>query len=392
MKHLLIQLSVFLILSLFILIPFGYLARVPINGQVAFFLIEPAFVLLTFFLFILFKKKQNLLHDRCIQVSAAFIVFSVFSLIMNSWNYVLYSTAVGFLYLARITPILLFTPVAFSVIKINLIKRRRELMIGVVVSAHLIILFSLIQYFLYPELRNIMYLGWDPHLYRMLGLYFDPPIAGVVYILFALFFYLSGQFKHIYFKYVLPCIFLLMTLLTYSRITYIAAGVILSFILLSEKRYRILAGIAVLFLVVLFLLPRQFGEGVNLLRTKTIQARVEDYQEGWKVFASNPIFGAGYGRLRYYREQTTRLRDEGLAESHAGASFHSSYMTLLASTGVIGLILFTFSLYLLSRKSKYLTYGVSFLAVAAIGDNVLLHPIPMILLLLLAAVDQLSLS
>ena len=128
------------------------------------------------------------------------------------------------------------------------------------------------------------------------------------------------------------------------------------------------------------------------MRTKTIQARVEDYQEGWKVFASNPIFGAGYGRLRYYREQTTRLRDEGLAESHAGASFHSSYMTLLASTGVIGLILFTFSLYLLSRKSKYLTYGVSFLAVAAIGDNVLLHPIPMILLLLLAAVDQLSLS
>lgn len=392
MKHLLIQLSVFLILLLFLLIPFGYLARVPINGQVAFFLIEPVFALLTLLLFILFKKKQSLLHDRYIQVSAAFVVYSIFSLMINSWNYVFYSTSVGFLYLARITPILLFTPVAFSVIKNNFMKRKKALMISAVVSAHLVIFVSLVQYFLYPELRNIMYLGWDPHLYRMLGLYFDPPIAGAVYVLFALFFYLSGQFKHMYFKYVLPCIFLLMMLLTYSRITYIAAALIVFSLLLSEKRYRILAGIAVLFVVVLFLLPRQFGEGVNLLRTKTIEARAEDYEEGWKVFTSSPIFGTGYGRLRYYREQTTKVGDKGLVESHAGASFHSSYMTLLASIGVIGFILFTLSMYFLSRKSKYLLFGVSFLAIAAMGDNVLLHPIPMILLLLLAAVDQLSLS
>src|SRR3989344_8268462 len=41
--------------------------------------------------------------------------------------------------------------------------------------------FSLLQYFFYPDLRNLLYAGWDPHLYRLFGVFFDTSISGAIF-------------------------------------------------------------------------------------------------------------------------------------------------------------------------------------------------------------------
>ena len=40
---------------------------------------------------------------------------------------------------------------------------------------------GVIQYFLYSNLRNLQYLGWDPHQSRVFGQFLDTSVAGAIY-------------------------------------------------------------------------------------------------------------------------------------------------------------------------------------------------------------------
>ena len=39
---------------------------------------------------------------------------------------------------------------------------------------------GILQYLLYPNLRNLSYLGWDPHYYRLFSTFLDPNFAGLL--------------------------------------------------------------------------------------------------------------------------------------------------------------------------------------------------------------------
>jgi O-antigen ligase len=64
-------------------------------------------------------------------------------------------------------------------------------------------------------------------------------------------------------------------------------------------------------------------------------ARTTMYEEGWKLFYENPIAGIGMGNYRVY--------------SSLDAYSHSDYMEVLASTGVVGFLLY-FSIYFVLIK------------------------------------------
>ena len=55
------------------------------------------------------------------------------------------------------------------------------------ISGSLIVLLGFIQLMFYPALRNLYYLGWDEHLYRMFSTFLDPNFAGAFFVLFTLF-------------------------------------------------------------------------------------------------------------------------------------------------------------------------------------------------------------
>jgi O-antigen ligase len=128
----------------------------------------------------------------------------------------------------------------------------------------------------------------------------------------------------------------------------------------------------VLLISLVFIAPKQFGEGVNLTRTFSIFSRVKDYQDGLKLFLERPIIGYGYNRLRTVKKDYT---------SHSGSAFSSSYLTILVSAGVMGFISLIGLMRLIWTKTagKYRSVLI-FLATISFFDNVFLHPFILYLL------------
>jgi O-antigen ligase len=150
-------------------------------------------------------------------------------------------------------------------------------------------------------------------------------------------------------------------------------------------RLRVIANctlfwVGVIFLFLIFLLPRPFGEGVKLERIFTIKARAADYQEGIQLWWKKPILGYGYNRLRYIKK-TDKC-------SHAGAAFSSSFLTLLVASGVIGLIGLIGLIGQIFRQTDQLARTIILVAtIASLFDNVLLNNFILLLFLVIISVS-----
>lgn len=251
------------------------------------------------------------------------VVTGVLSLIWGFWNYTSIENLVGLAYLFR----LILLSVFFA--QINLIKKI-ELKHMWNILCTLVLIGSYIQYFFFPNFWPLIYLGWDPHMYRAVGTFFDPTVAGVIFIfiMFSLYFnylenknrwYLIGVFL------VIPLIFL-----TYSRITYITFVLSLLYYLIATKNLRFFFIGIIGFVIILFSLPRPEGAGVQLERMFSITSRLKENQKGLVLFAKSPLLGVGFNRI---------------GSVNASSGYPSSFMTVLVSTGLLGLGAFLYLFY-----------------------------------------------
>ena len=126
-----------------------------------------------------------------------------------------------------------------------------------------------------------------------------------------------------------------------------------------------------MFLTLVFIIPKPSGEGVNLKRFYSIASRGEDYLIGFNLWKKKPILGYGYNRIRYVKKD---------GSVHSGASFSSSFLTMMVSSGIIGLLGFLGVLINLGRINKRSQYLIIFLGIISLFDNVLLHPFILYLL------------
>lgn len=338
-------------------------------GRISFFNqqinIYPFEIVLVVIIFILFSKRHFslLLKSACLLNGILFI-----SLVNGFWEYNLLQNLVGIAYLIRFSLYILFLLLLLT--SSNEIKKMATKSFWVLVI--LIPFFSIVQYFLYPDLRNLYYLGWDPHLSRVFGSFFDSTVTGTILVLLFFWNIVNIQKKRISIHIILPVVIFILILLTYSRITYIEF--IVGIILLLYSRIGLLktVGLIGLFAAVLFLLPRPFGESVKLERIFTIESRVTDYKEGFKLFSKKPILGYGFDRLKYARGVEI--------SSHAG-NYSSSFLTILVSSGIVGMgafIYFLFRLYFFIPKEMRL-----FLVIVLVGslfDNLFLNNFVLLIL------------
>ena len=188
---------------------------------------------------------------------------------------------------------------------------------------------GLFQFVLYPNLRNLEYLGWDPHYYRLFSTFFDPNFAG----LFIALTYLLGLTtrKH----WIAQIVNLLALYLTYSRSSYLAlfAGVFVWIIL--KKRWQIFWLMALGIAVILFI-PRPGGDTLRLTRQDSTISRVENWQESLTLAGKSPIVGLGFNTLRSVR---------GDPVSKAASGVDNSFLFLLVTTGIVGLVTYMFLLW-----------------------------------------------
>ena len=310
----------------------------------------------------------------------------VLSLVVSLYWFSLSQNLIAALYMLRLTLYLLaidIVPVYISR-KFSAIRATYIHIISIALIAP-----AVLQYVLFPDLRGLFYQGWDPHEFRIFGQYFEPAIAAAIYMLMGVSLvalWKLKQYKKIIIGYIIGL--LVLATLTFSRAFYLASFVTLIGIGLGKKNLRgVIIAALLLILFVASLAPKPFGEGVDLLRRSTISSRLTDYQEGIRVSLMNPALGIGYNHIRAVKRGSDEIE---VNNSHAGASFHSSFLIILATGGIIGLSVYIAYLIRLSQQSSVIASSILFLSVFALFDNVLLHPFVLTILVYVRSIDLIS--
>lgn len=219
--------------------------------------------------------------------------------------------------------------------------------VGVILAA-----LGWIQYFFYPNLRNLEYLGWDPHLQRIFSTYLDPNYFGLILVLSIILWWFT--LKNVPVVRALGIAFLFLTLLfTHSRSSYLTLGVVMSGYLLLSRRWMIVAIMLLSFIVAIVLLPQPAGEGGSLLRVFTLEARLENWRMGMEMVRDYPLLGVGFDTLRYakasYLPETIDV-----SSSNSGAGLDNSFLFVAATTGLVGLTAFLLFVYRVFRYTDSL--------------------------------------
>jgi len=357
-----------LLILTFFLFSLGQLGRVSFfNQQVNFYLYEVlmGILLLFYFLKLEFTPLKKLFDSQ--QWIFWGFIYLLISFFVKFFDYSLFENIVSFLYLLRLFfYFLFFTYLYFYYQK----KEKKVLVLGFLIFSFLTIIFSFVQFFLYPNLRNLAYLGWDVHQNRVFGVFFDTSVAASIYGLFFLFWL---NYKNTRYLWLLPPLFLLLYF-TYSRFVIFSffLTLFLFFLKKSSLRYFFITLVFLIFLLIFF--PQKSGFGVNLNRFFSIEARIKENILGIEMGLKNPLLGIGYNRIRFFRQKNNFLWQSDFNIYHGASSFQSTYVTLFVATGVVGLLFFGKGLIKLIDGSKEFFYLIFFIAISSLADNLLLHP------------------
>lgn len=346
----------------------GQLGRISFGGgAVNIYLYEILICVTITFLFFKHKFLPIISIVKKVPFLLAFLICMIITFLFRVSEFSLQENIVAFLYLVRLGLYFLYFSFLTYETRGTLPKSYHSITQFSFIS---LVLLSVTQYFLYPDLQNLYYQGWDPHLYRAFGTFLEPVILGTVTVLYMLYFFFHHMKKS--FRTILLVAGVLIGLLSFARSVYL--GLVMTILLyFSTKKKTVLIGFLILFVIGILLLPKSSGEGLNLLRTSTIISRAESYQQGLALWNKNPLFGTGYNRIAYEKNREGMI-EKAETRNHAEASLHSSFLIILVTGGAIGLFLFGASLYHLAKFSVFSYYAVVFLSVVSLFDNVLLHP------------------
>lgn len=344
-----------LIVTFFIFFPFGQLLRIERDFSFGKVVIQPIDIIAFFSLFFLISNHFKI--PKIFKFIRNFLLVSLFSLILSFNYFSLKEIIIGSLYLIRLSGYISFFLLSWNLVKGS--DNKNTIFSLGIISIIIVGILGWLQYLFFPDLRSLKYVGWDDHLFRLVGTFLDPGYTAIILVIgFLMVFAKILQKKN---KLLIPAlIFFLITIaFTYSRASYLAlvTGILASIIIFKIKlRYFIPA--LVLFLLVLSFLPRPSSEGVKLERLNSVFAKFTNYNETLEVIKKYPLFGVGFNNLCSAR---IRLFKSESYISHSCSGSDSSFLFVAATTGIVGFILFmTISIKIFKNLIKDF-YGKSFL-------------------------------
>lgn len=328
----------FLIMAVF---PLGQLVRVVLPG-LAGLTLQPIDLLvfifnLSWFVKILLEKKKPFFLPAFKEM-LLFGGFALLTLVININNFSIPENIIGLFYLLRLVNYFVFYPAFFSFLKKTHIQILKIMFFeGILIGG-----IAIIQYLTVPDTRFLYFLGWDEHYFRAIGSFLDPVFTGII-LVFS-FFVLPLLLERKIVKKITAIaggLIILVSLgLTFSRISYVILILSMTFYFVIKKKFkRILVGLTGFFLLVLFL-PKPTGEGVDLLRTSSFFRRSDNYREAVTVIKDNFWLGVGFNRYRPALKKYGFNLENKWGESHSGAGADNSFLLVLATTGIFGLILY----------------------------------------------------
>jgi len=381
-----------LFLVLFIVFPFGQLTRLPLGTPGVNLYLHDLIIGLILLVWLgqYFLKKKKFKRPLLTKPIIGFASVAFFSLLLATFQRQPNEILTGSLYLVRW---LAYSGIYFVVYENTWLHGYmvKWLLGAGVISAIL----GLLQYIFLPDTRFLYYSGWDEHYYRVIGTFLDPGFTGMIYVL-VLILLINVYWENFLKKkslftihYSLFTICYLAMALTYSRATYLAYIVGVGVIAWFKKSWKFFTLAFLIMVVTIFLLPRPGGEGVKLERRSSVKARAENYKYGLNIIKDYPLLGVGFNFYRYAQRDYGFLKEDWQT-SHAGAGVDSSLLFVLATTGVVGFIAYSWLLYLILMYDVRIEVWSTVLALVSHSffNNSLFYPWIMLWLWILLATKE----
>jgi O-antigen ligase len=274
---------------------------------------------------------------------------------------------------------------------------KKIILCEVVVLSVMLALAGFIQLGIAPDFTDYEILGWDPHIGRLLGTWFDPNLLGGWFaVISPVILGLAWDDKK-HRKYWIAALAIIgfALLMTLSRSAYLALIAALGIFSLLRSRTLLLGFIILGLLATATLSPIQdrvlsLVDSVESVFTETYSLpdasarhRFGSWEEGWDLFLEKPILGHGYNRYAEAALELGTLKD---TEIHSASGSDSSLITVLATTGILGFLPFVTIYALIARwawakrkdsDSLGLLSGLAALFVHSVFVNSLLFPLLM---------------
>lgn len=342
MKKLYLYLHYLLLLAF----PFGLLFRIHIFKNV--YLIPQDIVvcvIAALSIFFYSKEKIRLTDNKFLFFQLLFIAVGLISLFINFFVFRDIDLIVSLLYALRYLVYVLLVAGIYFIPRENLLER------FINISLITFLIAGFIQFVYFNDLRSYGSYGWDIHLYRLFSTLYDPNYAGVLYAII-LFFFLSRvieeKFSNSYKELAASFYSGIALFVTYSRTAIVGLTVGLLTVGILKKKVYAIVGSFLIVTVSIALVSNPKIEGLNPFRSVSSYERIKSIKEAFHIIQKSPVIGSGFNAYRYAQVRYGTRNVIGASISNADAGTDNSYLFVLATSGVIGFILFILSyLYLI---------------------------------------------
>lgn len=347
------QILKILLILILVFFPFGELIRFTVSDNV---IVKPidivAGILLLWTIFLYIKNKKFQLSLKPYYFYFPFV--GLISLLINSYWLNTLELFASFLYLLRWVS---YMSIFFAMLQVDQ-KFRNKIMLFLFIDGFIVVLIGFLQYFFYPNLNNLFYLGWDNHLYRLFSSFLDPNFVGAFFVLF--FIFIGGLLfnnlknkKIVVFYTVSLVLTFIAIVLTYSRsalIMLIVSGVLFFILKKKKKIIFLLLGSIVLFIIISS--PFFYIENLNLFRSYSSLSRINYTEKGLIIFKDNPLIGVGFDSYRYAQYKYHFEKPVNQNPVHNASGTDNSFIFILATTGIIGFFAYCYLWFRLFKKIK----------------------------------------
>lgn len=238
-----------------------------------------------------------------------------------------------------------------AIVTYNLVLQKRinlnEILNAFIYSALFISIGGFIQLIVLPDFTVLdPLLGWDPHKNRLASTFFDPNFTGGYLALVSSVIigsYLTKEIRiktnNLTFK---LFVILIGLFLTFSRSSWGMFALIIGIFGVFRARWLIWVGILAIFLAY-FAIPRVQTRISGVTDPADSAAfRLVSWGNAWEIAQDNLLFGVGFNAFRYSQEDYAFF-SVGTTGGNSGSGSDSSFLLVLATTGVFGFVVFLFS-------------------------------------------------
>jgi O-antigen ligase len=321
----------------------GQLASITKSGGLNIYIFDLAVFCFAFVSVLYFLLSKNLRVPKNLILYLLFALFGIFGLLR--WIAILPTTdfLVSSFYLVRFIFYLLAGVGLYNMV-IHKHIQDRSVLRAIVLSGVLISIFGLVQLTVLPDFETLdPLLGWDPHKNRLASTFLDPNfVGGYISICLSILLYSYFEKADLFGKntLIIITIFLLFSLvLTFSRSSWLFfSTVVFTYGALKSPRL-LFVGILIAFLAY-FAVPRVQTRISGITDpTDSAHFRLISWGNTLDISRDHLLLGIGYNTFRY-AQISYGFIEPGTSGGHSGAGSDSSLLLILATTGIIGLVIY----------------------------------------------------